>query len=230
MKKIAIFLIILLIPLVVNAKEYIVGGTDLKINLDDEMWYVFTKDNIKDNEELKFLEISEEYMQEFMDENSVYLHALMINEDNTLEIFIRKSQVEKINNLSNYSEKNVKQLAKELAKKQDAKKYDIYENKYKYAHLTYQSGEYYLDEYYTIVNKEAYTITAQSTKKITTEQKEIIQKIINTIDFTIDPKYKDDKITNWWQSIGVYAIIGGCIGAVSGLIQGLILKRKKETK
>lgn len=232
MKKILILLTLFFLPFSINAKEYVVKDTDLSININEEMWYVFTRDNIKDNEDLKKLEISEEYVTQFMEENSVYLDAIMFNEDQTLEIFIRKSPIDKINNLSNYPNKDVQNLSKELANTQKAKEYGIYENKYKYAHLYYQDSGYYLDEYYTIVNKDAYTITAQNTKKFTKQQKQLVKDIVDSINFKINPKYKNDNIKTWWKSIGIYAIVGAVVGGLTSFISAIQVKRKqkKETK
>ena len=41
------------LPVSVYAETYSLGGTDMSIDVDDSLWYVFTRDNIKDNSELK---------------------------------------------------------------------------------------------------------------------------------------------------------------------------------
>lgn len=230
MKKVLIIIMLLFIPFVVNAKEYQIKDTDATINIDDEMWYVFTRDNLKDNEDLKNLEISEEYVKAFMEENNVYLNAHLFSENGNLELNVRKVSIESINNLSNYPTKDIKKLAKELAEKQKAKKYNAYENKYKYAHLDYYDSGYYLDEYYTIVNKEAYTITAQSDKKLTKEQKQLVKQLVDSIEYKINPKYKNDQINTWWKSIGMYAIIGAVLGGLTSIFSSIAGTRKVNNK
>ena len=47
-----IFCLMVLMPISVFAETYHLGGTDMSIRVDDSAWYVFTRDNIKNNSEL----------------------------------------------------------------------------------------------------------------------------------------------------------------------------------
>ena len=44
-----LMMFVVLCPVLVNAKEYTISTTDIKVDIDDSTWKVFTRDNIKDN-------------------------------------------------------------------------------------------------------------------------------------------------------------------------------------
>ena len=72
------FLLVILVfclacPLTVYAKTYTMSNTDISISVDDSSWYVFTRDNIKNNSELKELGITSDYMQGFFEDNMAYM-------------------------------------------------------------------------------------------------------------------------------------------------------------
>lgn len=78
MKKIVWFLLFLLVvPLGVSATTFDLNDTDMSIEFDEDIWYVFTPDNIKDNAELDELGISYEYMVETFQTNEAYLDAVL---------------------------------------------------------------------------------------------------------------------------------------------------------
>jgi len=234
MKKVLIVLIaIVLLPIIVFAKEYKVDQTDLSIVFDEEKWYVFARNNIKDSEELAYLNVTEEYMENFFKENNAYLDALLINEDGTtVEIFVRKTKIDSINNLSNFDNKYVTRFAKELAKKQNSKNYNVFETKYKYAHLDYKDKDLFLEEYYTVVNKDGYTITAQSPTKFSKDQVKMIEDIVKSITFKVDPTLKDKTTTFNWNRVLLYAVVGAIIGGIIGAINGAVtaMAQKKKLK
>ena len=68
---------------------------DFSVDLDDESWHIVTKDNIKGNEDIKELGITEEYMENFMKTYSAYMDSmLMYDEENFVEIaVIEKNQM-----------------------------------------------------------------------------------------------------------------------------------------
>lgn len=171
MKKtlILIILILAMVPTTVHAKKFYPKGTDLNIDIDDTEWYVFTRDNLKNNPELEEIGVTYDYLSEFMNNNYVYLDSALFYEDNSdnIELLIRKKPIDDIKNLSNFSNDDVMELAKELSKKQNADIYDIYQTNYKYAYLKYQDSGYYLVEYFTIVNGGSYTVTIQKKSEYT---------------------------------------------------------------
>ena len=48
-----IFCLMVFMPISVYAETYHLGGTDMSIQVDDSSWYVFTRDNIKNNAKQK---------------------------------------------------------------------------------------------------------------------------------------------------------------------------------
>jgi len=208
----------------VFASRYDLEGTDLSILLNDEMWYSFTRKNIKENEILEELGITYDYLKEFMDNNSIYLDAVSFSEDteDTIELFVRKKEDVQVDNLNKYSKKDMNLLKEELAKKQNSSHSEIYENDYKFVHLEYQDGLYQVLEYYTIINHDAYTITVQKNSEFTSNEKEEIKKIIDSIIFDINTTSPEE-----FKNLE-YIVIGTIAGAVGGLLV-YFQNRKKIT-
>ena len=133
-----LFLLIIL-PMNVSASDYIVKSADFNISFDYE-WYVFTIDNLEGNVELDDLELDYDTMHEFMTENDVVLDALY----DEMELFIRviSSEDTVVNNLSNYSNAEVKDIAEEIADIMGSNIYEVYNNDYKFAYLDYYDSEF----------------------------------------------------------------------------------------
>ena len=224
------------LPVSVYAETYSFGGTDMSIDVDDSLWYVFTRDNIKDNSELKELGISYNSMYDILYTNEAYMDALLLYEDGGfVELFVRKKPLEKgIVNLSNYEDAEVLDLAKAIAKKQGAETYSVYENQYKFAKLEYIDSNYgyYLCEFYTVVNKENYTLTFQKTSAYTDAEYEEMTKIVDSIRFDVDPTLKEEIHNSFLENIFTETIGGAAIGAVIGGVVGAIIaivnKKKKK--
>ena len=83
---------LLILPMTAYARSYTVGETDLSISIDDTSWYVFTRNNIKNNSELGDLGVTYDYMYDLMHENEIFLDAIVFYEDSDeyLELFLRK--------------------------------------------------------------------------------------------------------------------------------------------
>lgn len=226
MKKGYIFALILflLFPTLVFASRYDLKDTDLSILLNDEVWYSFTRDNIKENELLEELGITYDYLKEFMDKNSIYLDAVSFSEDteDTIELFVRKKEGINVDNLNKHSKKEMNLLKEELAQKQNSPFSEIYENDYKFIHLEYPDGTYQVLEYYTVINHDAYTITVQKNSEFTSSEKEEIKKIIDSIIFDIDASSTED-FKNF-----EYIIIGAIAGAIGGLL--VYFQNRKKIK
>ena len=76
-----LFLILFMFPLIVDAKTYSISDTDITVELDEKVWYVFTRDNIENNPELDELEISYDDIYSIMYNNNIYLDAVLYYED-----------------------------------------------------------------------------------------------------------------------------------------------------
>ena len=211
-----------LLPITTYAEMYNLGGTDMSISVDDTVWYVFTRDNIKNNSELEELGITYEAMYDILHNNEAYMDAILYYEDGEfVEFFVRKRALDTgIANLSNYKDSKVLELAKELAKKQGASTYSVYENQYKFAKMEYIDSNYgyYICEYVTCVNKDNYTFTFQSTSQFTDEEYAEIENIVDSIKFDVDTSIKEKKSTSIAESVIEKTIGGAVIGGVVGAV------------
>ena len=229
----AILCVSAFLPITTYAETYNLGGTDMSISVDDTMWYVFTRDNIKNNSELEELGITYEAMYEFLHNNEAYMDAILYYENGEYtELFVRKRALDTgIANLSNYKDSEVLELAKELAKKQGANTYSVYENQYKFAKLEYVDSNlgYYICEFVTCVNKDNYTFTFQSTSQFTDEEYAEIENIVDSVKFDIDTSIKEKKSSSIAESVIEKTIGGAVIGGVVGAVIAITNKKKKKT-
>ena len=221
-----------LLPIITYAETYNLGGTDMSISVDDTVWYVFTRDNIKNNSELEELGITYDTMHDILHNNEAYMDAILYYENGEYtELFVRKRALDTgIANLSNYKDSEVLELAKELAKKQGAKTYSVYENQYKFAKLEYVDSNlgYYICEFVTCVNKDNYTFTFQSTSQFTDEEYAEIENIVDSVKFDIDTSIKEKKSTSFSESVLQKAIGGAVMGGIVGAVIAIINKKKKK--
>jgi len=228
-----IFCLMVLMPISVFAETYHLGGTDMSIKVDDSSWYVFTRDNIKNNSELDELEISYDSMYDILYNNEAYMDAILLYDDGEyVELFVRKRIMDSgIVNLSNYGNEDVLELAKGLAERQNAEDYSVYENQYKFAKLEYVDSKlgYYICEYVTCVNKDNYTFTFQSTSQFSDSEYDEIENIIDSIQFDVDASLKEPKTTSFWDSIVEKTIGGAVIGGIGGAIIAIVNKKKKNS-
>lgn len=220
-------------PIITYAETYNLGGTDMSISVDDTVWYVFTRDNIKNNSELEELGITYEAMYEILHNNEAYMDAILYYENGEYtELFVRKRALNTgIANLSNYKDSEVLELAKELAKKQGANTYSVYKNQYKFAKLEYVDSNlgYYICEFVTCVNKDNYTFTFQSTSQFTDEEYAEIENIVDSVKFDIDTSIKEKKSSSIAESVIEKAIGGAVSGGVVGAVIAITNKKKKKT-
>lgn len=227
-----VFVAAALLPITAFAETYNLGDTDMSISVDDTVWYVFTRDNIKNNSELEELGITYDTMYDILHDNEAYMDAVLYYEDGEyMEFFIRKRALDAgVANLSNYDDSEVLEFAKELAKKQGAETYSVYENQYKFAKLEYIDSNYgyYLCEYYTVVNQDNYTFTFQSTSQFTDWEYAEMETIIDSIKFDVDTSIKEEKKTSNDESIVGKAIGGAVIGGAVGAGIAIIGKKKKK--
>ena len=233
-----ILLVLSAIPTIVNAKVYNISGTDMDISIDDTEWYVFTRSNIENNSELDELGISYEYLDNFMKNNYVYLDAVLYfsGSDDYIEIIIRKTNIDKINNLSNFPDDAVLSLAKEFADMHNATDYKIYDTNYKFTKVNYIDQGLYIYEYCTAVNGYAYTITAQKPYEFTSSDVNRVEGIVDTIKFDVDESLTDEETLKEvksgngfnWDEVWEKAFIGGMVGLIGSLLGKLIKKGKRK--
>jgi hypothetical protein len=232
---ICVYLIVILcvatvLPTAVSAETYKLGGTDISISVDNSKWYVFTRDNIKDNPELKKLGISYDTIYGILYDNDAYMDAIIFYEDGGyIEMFVRKKPVDAgLVNLSNYKDSEVLDFAKELAKKAGAENYTVYENQYKFARLDYKDNKlgYYMCEFITCVNKDNYTVTFQATSQYTQEEYAEIEKIVDSIQFDVDTSIKEP--IRFRFNLVRMVLAGAAVGGIAGGIVAIKTKKKKK--
>lgn len=233
-----ILCVISLLPTSAYAKTYTLADTDISLSIDETSWYVFTRENIKDNKELAEFEITYEYMNELFLSNKVYMDAVLCFEDgNYIELFVRKNPVDSgMVNLSNYEYDDVSEIAKAFAEQLGSEKYSVYENNYKFARLDYFDStlDFHICEFITVVNKESYTLTFQSTSEFTDWDYKEIESIVNSIHFDVDTSLKEKNPASLLSEILKKAAVGTAIGAAIGGIVAVIIvaivKNKKKHK
>lgn len=220
-----LLILLLLFPLTVTAQTYQVDEY-MKVDMNDN-WYTFTRTNLKDNKQLEELNITYDYLNDFMNKNSVYLDALKKESktEDMIESFVRIKEAD-INDLSNYDDDFVKEVAKELQKKINASEYDIYKNNYKYAYIKYNDQGLNIIQYYTVVNKKGYNIQFQKQNDFTKEEQEEFQNIISKITYKINKDLKEE--TNNKNKTYNYTMIGAIAGAIVGTLL-VVNKNKKES-
>ena len=218
----------LLLSIKTYATSFSVSGTDLTIKIDDSKWYVFTRDNIKNNPELDECGVSYSTMYNLMHNNKIYIDAfLSYTNGDYIELFVRKTNIDKIVNLSNYNDDDVMSLAKELGSKNNTKNYSIYKTQYKFVKLEYSDSGFYICEYLTVVNGENYTLTFQATSPFTNAEYSEIESIVKSVLFNIDPSLKEDAETSWFDGLFDKFIGGVLVAAIASGISFLFLKKKK---
>ncbi len=222
-------LLLAVLPASVYATTYKLSGTDMSVSLDDSSWYVFTRDNITDNPELEELGLKYQDIYDVLYDNNAYVNACLFYEDGGfVEMFVRKVAIDTgMANLSNYKEKEVLELAKEIAKRRNTKDYSVYESQYKFANLKYKDSGYYICEYYTVVNRDAYTVTFQSETEFVAEEYAEMKRIVDSISFDVDTSLKEEG-DSFWDGVLGGVIKGAAIGAVVGGIIAVVGKKKKN--
>lgn len=221
---------LLLFSVAAQAQTYDISETDMTVEIDDSYWYVFTRDNLRGNPELEELGVSESYMSDFFAEGGVYVDALLLYESGaTTELYIRKSSDSDfgVTNLSNYSRDEVMELAEALAEKQGAEDYTVYEGRYTFTQMEYIAPTYgyYICEYLTVVNKDAYVLTAQSETPLSDAELEEFERIVDSIHFDVDEALKEPSRINWG-----FVLLRVLDGAIIGGAVALILGQKKRKK
>ena len=207
-KKILLILLLALLPIRIYASSF--KTEDMHIEMDEERYYVFTRDNIKDNEDLKTLNIPYGYMKNIMTSNNCYLDAIRKNADDlsdALEVLLVISDAKDTSNLHVYSDDEVQNLSDYMKERYETEvddeslqihvdKADILDiNGYRYIYYSYYDPSYekHVEDYHTIINEKIYTIKIQQTAKYTEEELKEINEIVKGITFDIDEKYEKIK-------------------------------------
>ena len=239
MKKVLCLLIslVLFIPVNIYGKNVDLREINLTIDFNDD-WYVFTRYNLDGNKDLETLGVTKDYMENFFNENEAYIDASP--KELGTDFILRIKPVEDMNNLSNYPDDVVKEVAKEISKLVSSTDYKIYNSgKTKYAVVKYydEASKYNILTYYTVVNAQGYTFQIQKQSDITQTDETNMKTIMDSATFNVLDKYKNesedvqkelDKDTKKdlsFKNILIYAGVGALIGVIS-----ILLSNKKKNK
>lgn len=244
MKRIAMILITvllcvqILLPITVSAERFYLGGTDMSLSVDDEYWYVFTRDNIKNNSQLDKLGITYEYMTEIFSDSDAYMDAFMFfndEENNVVELFVRKvDDAFDAVDLSDYSDEEVLEFAESLTQYVSYSDSSVYKSKYKFAELrSFEPVEkLYMYQFFTVANKDLYNLQFHSTTQLNDSQYKEITSIVDSVEFNIDKSIKKPK-SGFWMEVLLRGLRGAAIGAVVSVgaaAVGKAVKKRSEKK
>ncbi len=212
MKKVLFSLLIVLIfPMVVMAESVVVTDAYMSIDIAED-WYVFTRDKLDGIEDFG---ITEEEMLEFFKEYNVYLNAF----NDQYDVYVYMGETENIGNLSDYYDFEIEDFASELMGVYGASSYEIYDGNYKFITMEYVDSDYYIIDYYTIIDNKGYIISLQQSDELTDDDRETIREIVDSVVFD---NYQE-------QGNQELIIVGIGIGAVVVLaVAVLIISRIKE--
>ncbi len=220
MKKIVFSLLLAFIcPLVVNATNVDVPSADLSLDLPDS-WYVFTRDNLDNNTDLDDLEIDDLEMLEYLEEYNLYLNAF--NED--YDFFIYKMATEDVGSLPDYYDFELEEFATEIMNSYGADSYDIYDDNYKFVRIEYVESDYYIIDYYTIIDDQGYIISLQKLSEFNDDERLMMEDIVKSIHF--DNYKAEDNKEMLVVAIGVGLVV--VLGVVALVIAKV--KDKNESK
>ena len=190
----ALICIIALAPIKAQAATFNLENTDMSIYMDEDMWYVFTRENIKDNPELSELGITYDKIEAFFQENNAYMDALMIYQDGQyIEMFVQKQKTNTdIVNLTTLPEAELVEFAQKCIEQRNISTYYICNTDYKYVNLEYQDAktQKYIWEFVTIVNQDEYIIIFSTTQPFAVNEYSEMEGIIGSITF------KDESTTD----------------------------------
>lgn len=238
MKKVLCLLIslVLFIPVNIYGKNVDLREINLTIDFNDD-WYVFTRYNLDGNKDLETLGVTKDYMENFFNENEAYIDASP--KELGTDFILRIKPVEDMNNLSNYPDDVVKEVAKEISKLVSSEDYKVYNNgKTKYAVVKYydEASKYNILTYYTVVNAQGYTFQIQKQSDITQTDETNMKTIMDSATFNVLDKYKNESedVQKELDNVGkkdfniknILIYVG--VGALIGIIATVILTRNNK--
>lgn len=196
MKKLIVFLLLLLIPIISYAQNYKIKDINLEIEIDDN-YYVFTRDNLKNNPGLEKVLVSEEEMLKYLESKSVYLDAIhRTSGDWELSLLVTEADSD-INNLSSLSKDLLEKTGEGIQKKFNADDYSIYSiNDLKFISVDYydSASNRYVSYYFTVVNSHIYSFILYKKNAISSEEKKEYKKIIDNVKINVLDDYKDEPL------------------------------------
>lgn len=238
MKKLIAFLIIALFPVLIFAKEYEEESINIKLNIKDE-YITLTRDNLDNNENLNKLGLTKELMSKLMEGNNIHFDIIKSDMSYEILVVIPKTIVA-IDNLTKQSDFFLENLKEELVKNTGAEVSSIYKNNYNFVVVEYfdKNTNYYIVNYYTVVNSRGYNFQLQKKSKIAEEEKKELKELVDSVNFKVieekketkkEEKTEDKKEGFKYMNI-VYGAILGAMAGIATYYIGITVKKVKSSK
>jgi hypothetical protein len=235
MKRIMVFWLVLLFPIIGFAKEYESKDINVKLDVNDE-YIVITRDNVKNNKDLEKFNLTEEQMVTIMNNGSIYFD--IVKNDISYEILVVVPEITlPIKDLVDVNDEVLNTFKEEATKKVGANTSSLYRGKYNFIVVEYydKDTDCYIMNYYTVVNSKGYNIQLQKKTSITEDEKNSLKQIVDSVTFKDQTNTKEiveEEVSNNNFDIKKLLLALG-IGLVAGIITygiGLIIIKKKSSK
>lgn len=227
MKRIMVFWLVFLLPIIVFAKEYEMKDIDIKLNVDDD-FIVLTRYNLDYNTDLDKVGVTKDYLENVMENNNIYFD--IIKPDLSYEILVVVPKTTPLyKDLREATEEELKVLKETIVKQTGDSLPIVYKNDYAFIVVDYKDkNDYNIINYYTVINSRGYNIQLQKKDKITEEDKEDLSDIIDSIVFNENKENKNNKKPFDYKIILYGAIIGLMAGIITYVIGSKIIMKKSS--
>ena len=229
MKKIILFIILLLTPILVSAKEYTVFDLTSEI---PSSWEIYTRDNVIGNEVLKQRGIDGKKVLENMENSSMYIDMFRVEGAAVVEGFLFVKEVgDTVMNLNKFEDDDVLDVGRKAYGQYNPDVMEVYKhNDYKYVYVKYLSSlngaTYEVIDYYTVINGRGYTYQFQCPKSLEVFET-AIHKVIDNTKFKIEEEYqKSPYVKPLMQRIVIPLIM--VIAVIFAMIITFIITRKNN--
>ena len=204
MKKIVFSLIMVLcMPLMVKAQSFDVPSADMSLDIPDS-WYVFTRDNLEGNSDLEELEISTEEMTDYLEEYNLYVDAF----DENYDFFVYMTETEDVGSLPDYYDFELEEFATEIMNSYGATSYEIYDDNYKFVRIEYFESDYYVIDYYTIIDNKGYILSIQKLSEFNNDERKMMEDIVDSVHFDNYEAEDNKEIIVVAIGIGLVIVLG----------------------
>lgn len=228
MKRIMVFWLVLLLPILVIAKDYSSPDINMKFSVNDD-YIVLSRDNLNNNEYLDKLNTTKDYIEDIMIENDIYFIITKIDTPFEIIVVVPEKEVSFIN-LSMASSAELDAIKKTIIKETGDKVPTVYKNDYSFIVADYNDGEYYNMNYYTVINSRGYNIQLQKKDQITKDDENNLKEIVDTIKIKeVNNNSNSNKKTFNYTTI-IYAVILGIMAGVMTYCISMDIKMKRQKK
>ncbi len=189
--KILLILIIniILFSSIVNATIF--SQEDISLDINDEIWAVFTRENIEYSDEIHLLWTHKDIVKNRMENQNVYIYALQkdIESEKAMELSVIKTLAEGFENLHMYDDEYVKDIAKSMEEATGSRQIGLIEKEHTFVVLERKDVDEnnikYVLDYITYINGNTYQIRVEKSEEFSYQDRERIDNIVNSVSFDI---------------------------------------------